>query len=63
VLVKAYALSHCPCLVVVGNEYPAAKLSARVPLDVIGDPLTLNPVGAVSATEVTEPLPLPLLGI
>ena len=28
---------------------------ARVPLDVIGEPLTCNPVGTVAATLVTVP--------
>jgi hypothetical protein len=35
--------------------YPLAKLIARVPLVVIGEPLTLNPVGTLRATLVTVP--------
>ena len=50
-----YAVSHSVCLVVVGIEYPLCKDIAIVPLDVIGEPLTLNPVGTLTATLVTVP--------
>ena len=69
VILLLKAVSHSVCFAVVGIEYPAVnvKVSPSVPLDVIGDPLILavNPVGIVAdnATEVTVPLPLPLVGV
>jgi hypothetical protein len=56
-------------LVVVGIEYPALNTSDKliVPLDVIGEPVivAVSPVGIDEdkATDVTVPLPAPLLGI
>jgi hypothetical protein len=45
-----------------GMPYPVVKAKASVPDEVIGDPLTVNPVGADSATDVTVPLPAPDAG-
>jgi hypothetical protein len=42
-----------------GMPYPVVKARVSVPDVVIGDPLTVNPVGADSATDVTVPLPAP----
>jgi hypothetical protein len=42
-----------------GMPYPVVKAKASVPDVVIGDPLTVKPVGADSATDVTVPLPAP----
>jgi hypothetical protein len=42
--------------------YPVVKAKASVPDVVIGDPLTVNPVGADNATDVTVPLPAPDAG-
>ena len=39
----------------VGSEYPEANVTANVPLDVIGLPDILNPVGTDISTEVTVP--------
>ncbi|MPM84831.1 hypothetical protein SDC9_131907 [bioreactor metagenome] len=40
---------------VVGIMYPEANPKARVPFEVIGEPVTVRPVGTVIATEVTVP--------
>jgi hypothetical protein len=45
-----------------GMPYPVVKAKASVPDVVTGDPLTVNPVGADSATDVTVPLPAPDAG-
>jgi hypothetical protein len=45
-----------------GMPYPVVKANASVPDVVIGDPLTVNPVGADNATDVTVPLPAPDAG-
>ena len=42
-----------------GMLYPAVRETARVPEVVIGEPETVSPVGTESATEVTEPFPVP----
>jgi hypothetical protein len=42
-----------------GMPYPVVKAKASVPDVVIGDPLTVKPVGADNATDVTVPLPAP----
>jgi hypothetical protein len=42
-----------------GMPYPVVKAKASVPDVVTGDPLTVKPVGADSATDVTVPLPAP----
>lgn len=38
-------------------SYPVSKAMAKVPAVVIGEPLMVNPVGTVWATEVTVPVP------
>ena len=53
---SVYAVSQFVCEVVVGIEYPLVKVNARVPLDVIGEPVTASPVGVLIATEVTVPV-------
>jgi hypothetical protein len=45
-----------------GMPYPVVKAKASVPDVVTGDPLTVNPVGADNATDVTVPLPAPDAG-
>jgi hypothetical protein len=45
-----------------GMPYPVVNARASVPDEVMGDPLTVNPVGADSATDVTVPLPAPDAG-
>lgn len=54
-----YAASQFVCEAVVGMEYPDCNATANVPLVVTGDPDTVNPVGTVMATLVTEPDPVP----
>ena len=54
---SVYPASHSVCLAVVGIEYPAVNVSAKVPLVVIGVPVILNPVGTVIATLDTVPVP------
>jgi len=39
--------------------YRPSRVTAKVPAVVIGEPLTIRPVGTVIATEVTEPLGSP----
>jgi hypothetical protein len=39
------------------------KAKASVPDEVIGDPVTVKPVGAVKATEDTDPEPGPSSGV
>jgi hypothetical protein len=45
-----------------GMPYPVVKAKASVPDVVTGDPLTVKPVGADNATDVTVPLPAPDVG-
>jgi hypothetical protein len=45
-----------------GMPYPVVKAKASVPDEVTGDPLTVKPVGADNATDVTVPLPAPDAG-
>lgn len=55
--VNVYALSHCVCFAVVGNEYPAVNVNAKVPDVVIVPGATENPVGTVIPIDVTDPPP------
>jgi hypothetical protein len=50
---NVYASFQLDCEIVVGMAYPAAYEIAIVPVDVIGDPETANPVGTETATDVT----------
>lgn len=50
---NVYASFQLDCEIVVGIAYPAAYEIAIVPDDVIGDPVTDNPVGTETATDVT----------
>jgi hypothetical protein len=60
-IVVPLVVRNFPLLPVIsgGMPYPVVKAKASVPDVVIGDPLTVNPVGADSATDVTVPLPAP----
>ena len=49
-------MSQVVCEALVGIEYPAAKVTAKVPELVIGEPAILKPVGTVIATLVTVPV-------
>lgn len=51
-------MSQFVWLAVVGMEYPAVMVRARVPDVVMGLPETESPVGTVIATDVTVPVVL-----
>jgi hypothetical protein len=52
-------LAHSVVLAVSGMLYPPVSDTARVPLVVIGEPVTERPVGTLMATELTDPVPRP----
>jgi hypothetical protein len=60
-IVVPLVVRNLPLLPVIsgGMPYPVVNARASVPDVVIGDPLTVNPVGADNATDVTVPLPAP----
>ena len=58
-----YAVFQLVWLAVVGSEYPAAYVIAKVPEVVIGFPVTDKPIGTVISTEVTVPDPPPPLPV
>jgi hypothetical protein len=60
-IIVPLVVRNLPLLPVIsgGIPYPVVKAKASVPDVVMGDPLTVNPVGADSATDVTVPLPAP----
>jgi hypothetical protein len=64
-IVVPLVVRNLPLLPVIsgGMPYPVVKAKASVPDDVMGDPETKNPTGAESPTDVTVPLPAPVVGI
>ena len=62
-LPQLYAVSQLVCFVFVGIEYPELKERANVPEVVIGEPVTVKPVGTVIETEVTVPVLFVQVGV
>jgi len=64
-IVVPLVVRNLPLLPVIsgGMPYPVVNDKASVPLVVMGEPLTVKPVGALSATELTDPLPAPVVGV